>query len=56
MASSEPGGKFLQRVVRLGRPVGDSYTILSGLKPGEVAVTEGNFFLRAESLRNLPSG
>ena len=49
-------GKFLQRTVRVGAPVGDAYTVLSGIKPGEVVVTEGSFFLRAESLKNAPSG
>jgi cobalt-zinc-cadmium efflux system membrane fusion protein len=49
-------GKFIQRTVRVGRLVGESYTILSGIKPGEVVVTEGSFFLRAESLRTSPSG
>ena len=49
-------GKFVQRVVRLGAPVGEAYTVLSGLKPGETVVTEGSFFLRAESLKNAPSG
>ena len=42
-------GKFVQRVVRLGAPVGEAYTVLSGVKPGETVVTEGSFFLRAES-------
>lgn len=49
-------GKFVQRVVRLGAPVGEAYTVLSGIKPGETVVTEGSFFLRAESLKNAPSG
>jgi RND family efflux transporter MFP subunit len=49
-------GKFLQRTVRVGRLVGESYTILSGIKPGEVVATDGSFFLRAESLRSSPSG
>jgi len=52
----DEAGKFIQRVVRVGRLVGDSYIILSGLRPGEVVVTEGSFFLRAESLRNSPAG
>src|SRR6266571_1468128 len=47
-------GKFIQRQVRLGSPVGDNYTVLSGLKLGESVVTEGSFFLRAEILRNSP--
>jgi cobalt-zinc-cadmium efflux system membrane fusion protein len=49
-------GKFVQRVIRLGAPVGEAYTVLSGVKPGETVVTEGSFFLRAESLKNAPSG
>ncbi len=49
-------GKFTQRPVQVGRLIGDSYTILDGLQPGEVVVTEGSFFLRAESLRSSPSG
>jgi cobalt-zinc-cadmium efflux system membrane fusion protein len=49
-------GRFLQRTVQLGRLLGESYSVLKGLEPGEVVVTEGSFFLRAESLRNAPSG
>jgi cobalt-zinc-cadmium efflux system membrane fusion protein len=48
-------GKFIQRPVRVGRLVGDAYAILDGLQPGELVVTEGSFFLRAESLRNAPA-
>jgi cobalt-zinc-cadmium efflux system membrane fusion protein len=50
----EEPGKFIQRVVRLGPPVGDAYTLLAGLEPGEEVVTEGSFFLRAEALRSAP--
>ena len=49
-------GKFLQRVVRLGPLEGDRYPVLDGIKPGDEVVTDGSFFLRAESLRNAPSG
>lgn len=49
-------GKFIQRQVRLGALSGDSYTVLSGLRAGDTVVTEGSFFLRAEALRNAPSG
>jgi RND family efflux transporter MFP subunit len=49
-------GKFVQRQVRLGLPVGDQYTILSGVQPGETVVIEGSFFLRAEALRNASGG
>jgi cobalt-zinc-cadmium efflux system membrane fusion protein len=49
-------GKFLQRTVKLGEPVGESgYVALAGLTPADRVVTEGSFFLRAESLRNNPS-
>jgi RND family efflux transporter MFP subunit len=49
-------GKFIQRQIRVGSLAGDSYTVLSGLRPGDTVVTEGSFFLRAEGLRNAPSG
>jgi Cu/Ag efflux pump CusA len=48
-------GRFFQRTVQLGRVLGESYSVLKGLEPGEVIVAEGSFFLRAESLRNAPS-
>jgi membrane fusion protein, heavy metal efflux system len=48
-------GKFIQRTVRLGAPVGESYAVVSGLRPGDSVVTEGSFLLRAESTRNAPS-
>ncbi|PYO26802.1 MAG: hypothetical protein DMD86_19130 [Candidatus Rokuibacteriota bacterium] len=47
-------GKFIQRQVRVGQQMGESYAVVAGLRPGEVVVTEGSFFLRAESLRNAP--
>jgi cobalt-zinc-cadmium efflux system membrane fusion protein len=48
-------GRFLQRTVELGPLAGESYPVHNGLQPGEVVVTEGSFFLRAESLRNAPA-
>ena len=56
VSAGREDGKFIQREVRLGSPIGDNYTVLSGLKPGETVVTEGSFFLRAEVLRNAPGG
>jgi len=47
-------GRFIQRPVTLGPAVEGSYVVLKGLEPGDVVVTEGSFFLRAESLRNTP--
>jgi membrane fusion protein, heavy metal efflux system len=49
-------GRFLQRAVQLGRLLGESYSVIKGLEPGELVVTEGSFFLRAERLRNASSG
>jgi RND family efflux transporter MFP subunit len=56
VSAGNEDGKFIQRQVRLGSPIGDNYSVLSGLKPGEAVVTEGSFFLRAEVLRNTPGG
>jgi cobalt-zinc-cadmium efflux system membrane fusion protein len=56
VAVPDEEGRFLHRAVQLGRVLGESYSVLKGLEPGEVVVTEGSFFLRAESLRNAPSG
>ena len=47
-------GKFIQRQVRVGQQMGESFAVVAGLRPGEVVVTEGSYFLRAESLRNAP--
>jgi RND family efflux transporter MFP subunit len=48
-------GKFLARTVQLGPLRGDRVAIRNGVQPGEVVVTEGGFFLRAEMLRNAPT-
>jgi len=48
-------GKFFARPVQVGPIRGDLITIRSGVQPGEVVVTEGSFFLRAEMLRNAPA-
>jgi membrane fusion protein, heavy metal efflux system len=55
VAVPDQEGTFVQRTVKLGRLAGESYTVLRGLQRGEVVVTEGSFFLRAESLRNAPA-
>lgn len=44
-------GKFTEREVRLGRPVGDQVPVLAGVKPGDVVVGEGSFYVRAERER-----
>ena len=51
----EEEGKFVPRTVQAG-PAREAWTtIRSGVEPGEVVVTEGSFFLRAEWLRNTPT-
>jgi RND family efflux transporter MFP subunit len=55
VAVPDEEGNFIQRTVQLGPLAAESYTVLQGLQPGEVVVTEGSFFLRAESLRNAPA-
>ena len=44
-------GKFVERPVKLGPPVGDFIQVLEGLKPGDKVVTDGSFSLRAEATR-----
>lgn len=41
--------RFAERAVKLGAALGDSFEVLEGLKPGELVVTAGSFFLRAEA-------
>jgi len=42
-------GRLAPREVQLGARAGDYFEVLSGLKPGEVVVTSGNFLVAAES-------
>jgi len=55
LPAKDDEGKFVQRSVKLGPPIGDGYAVLSGLQAGDIVVTEGSFFLRAEAVRNNPS-
>lgn len=43
------GGNLEPKQVRLGRRVGDDYTVLAGLKAGERIVTSANFLIDSES-------
>ena len=45
-------GRLAPRDVELGVRAGDYFEVLSGLKPGEVVVTSGNFLVAAESKLN----
>lgn len=48
--STEPG-KFTEREVLLGQADSEQVEVLSGVQPGDVIVTEGSFFVRAERER-----
>jgi len=50
IAGPEPG-RFIQRDVVTGLETDGLVTILSGINAGDKVVTEGNFLLRAESLK-----
>ena len=47
---NEPG-KFVEREVRLGAANGDRVSVLAGVKPGDIVVAEGSFYVRAERER-----
>jgi RND family efflux transporter MFP subunit len=49
-------GRFAERVVKLGAAREDSFEVLDGLKPGELVVIAGSFFLRAEAGRTRSGG
>jgi len=51
LASPKEPGTFVEREVRLGQASGDQVDIVSGVQPGDVVVTEGSFFVRAERER-----
>jgi cobalt-zinc-cadmium efflux system membrane fusion protein len=44
-------GRFMERPVEIGTENGDRVLVLSGLQAGDAVVTDGVFFLRAESER-----
>jgi RND family efflux transporter MFP subunit len=55
VSAPDEEGKFVAHTVEVGPLRGDRVIIRSGVQPGEVVVTEGSFFLRAEMLRNSPA-
>jgi cobalt-zinc-cadmium efflux system membrane fusion protein len=44
-------GQFTEREVRMGQQTGDRVEVLAGVAPSDSVVSEGSFFLRAESER-----
>jgi cobalt-zinc-cadmium efflux system membrane fusion protein len=51
LANSKEPGKFIEREVNLGQTSGNQVEVASGVQPGDVVVTEGSFFVRAERER-----
>jgi hypothetical protein len=51
LANPREPGKFIEREVRLGQTSGEQVEVVSGVQPGDVVVTEGSFFVRAERER-----
>src|SRR5439155_27240556 len=49
-------GRYAERSVKLGAALGESLEVLDGVKPGELVVTSGSFFLRAEAGRTRSGG
>jgi HlyD family secretion protein/cupredoxin-like protein len=51
LANPKEPGKFTEREVRLGQVSGGDVEVISGVQPGDVVVTVGSFFIRAERER-----
>jgi membrane fusion protein, heavy metal efflux system len=51
LANPRQPGTFTEREVRLGESSGDQAEVASGVQPGDIVVTEGSFFVRAERER-----
>jgi RND family efflux transporter MFP subunit len=60
LANPKEPGKFTEREVRTRETSGERMEITAGLVPGDVVVTEGSFFIRAErerlGLRSVAAG
>jgi RND family efflux transporter MFP subunit len=51
LANLKEPGRFVEREVRLGQTSGEQVEVVSGVQQGDVVVTEGSFFVRAERER-----
>ena len=51
LANPKEPGQFTEREVRLGEASGGQVEVTGGLQPGDVVVTEGSFFIRAQRER-----
>lgn len=50
------GGSYRRAAVRLGEASNGAHEVLSGLKAGDVVVTDGSFILKSESKKNEMEG
>jgi RND family efflux transporter MFP subunit len=48
LADPKQPGRFIEREVRIGTATGDRVPVLTGLRSGDLVVTEGSFYVRAE--------
>ena len=51
LANPKEPGTFIEREVRLGQTSGEQVEVVSGVQPGDIVVTVGSFFVRAERER-----
>jgi RND family efflux transporter MFP subunit len=51
LADARKPGQFIEREVRVGAGSGDGVTVLTGVRPGDLVITEGSFYVRAERER-----
>ena len=51
LANPREPGAFIEREVRLGVTSGEQIEVASGVQPGDLVVTQGSFFVRAEGER-----
>jgi cobalt-zinc-cadmium efflux system membrane fusion protein len=51
LASEHDHGRFMERKIEVGEASGDRVRVVAGLEPGDIVVTDGAFFLRAERER-----
>ena len=51
LADPQQPGQFIEREVRVGTATGDSVPVLTGLRSGDLVVTDGSFYVRAERER-----
>jgi plastocyanin len=51
LANPKEPGKFVEREVRLAQTSGEQVDVVSGVQPGDIVVTAGSFFVRAERER-----